>query len=94
MHIHNVGIRDQINNNVLERLNGTVREREKVIRGLKKEETSILKGQRIFYNYIRPHQSLGGATPSQVAGVDLPLGKNRWLDLMKKSLDNTTGLTP
>lgn len=94
VHIHNVGIRDKINNNVLERLQGTVREREKIIRGLKKEETPILKGQRIFYNYIRPHQSLAGATPSQIACIDLQLSRNRWLDLLEKSLGATTELTP
>ncbi len=88
-HINNVGIKDQVNNNALERLNGTVREREKIIRGLKKEDTPILKGQRIFYNYIRPHQSLGGATPSQIAGVELNLGENKWLNLMKKSLSSS-----
>lgn len=93
-HIHNVGIRDRVNNNVMERLHGTHRERNKVQRGLKKEDTLIIPGQRIYYNFIKPHQSLGGATPSQVAGVELPLGENKWLDLMKKSLDTTKNLTP
>ncbi len=91
-HIHNVGIKDQVNNNVLERLHGTVRERNKVQRGLKKVDTQIINGQRIYYNFIRPHQALGGATPSQVAGVDLPLGNNKWLELMKKSLSDKTNL--
>ena len=67
-HIHNVGMWDKVNNNVLERLHGTVREQNKVQRGLKKEDAQIINGQRIYYNFIRPHQALGGATPSQVAG--------------------------
>lgn len=59
-HIRNVGFRDKTNNNIMERLNGTVRERNKVQRGLKKKETPIVEGQRIYYNFIRPHESLGG----------------------------------
>ena len=74
------------------RFNGTVRERDKVIRGFKKEETPILKNHRIFYNYIRPHQSLAGATPSDIACVDLQLGNNKWLDLIKKSLSAISNL--
>ena len=88
-HIDNVSINDKVNNNVLERFNGTVRERDKVIRGFKKEDTPILKGQRIFYNYIRPHQALGGATPSQIAGVELNLGRNKWFELLTKSLNTS-----
>ena len=34
-HLHNAGISKEVNNNLMERLNGTVREREKVMRGFK-----------------------------------------------------------
>ena len=40
-------------------MNGETRDREKTIRGLKKVDTSILKGCQIFHNYIREHQALG-----------------------------------
>ncbi len=36
-----------------------IRDREKTIRGLKKADTSILKGCQIFNNYISEHQTLG-----------------------------------
>ncbi len=68
-HIHNVGIKDKVNNNVLERLNGTVREREKVIRGFKTDVTPIFKEHRIYYNFIKPHESLDGKTPSEEAEI-------------------------
>lgn len=33
------------------RLNGEVRDREKVMRGLKKSDTTILTGYQLFHNY-------------------------------------------
>jgi len=76
------------NNNIIERLHWTIRERNKVQRGLKKEETPIIEGLRIYYNFIRPHESLGGKTPAEVAGLDLGLSQNKWLDLLKLALAN------
>ncbi len=36
--------------------------------------------------------TLNGATPSQIAEIDIELGRNRWLSLLKQSLNhqNTT----
>jgi len=84
-HVRLAGIAKRENNNMVERLHGTVRERDKVIRGLKKEESDIIEGLRIYYNFIRPHMALKGLTPAQVAGIDLQLGQNRWEDLIRKS---------
>jgi putative transposase len=42
-------------NNKMERLNGGIRDREKVMRSLKKKETPILTGYQLFHNYMRPH---------------------------------------
>lgn len=59
-----------------------IRERNKVQRGLKKEDTPIINGERIYYNFIRPKQALDGKTPAEKAGIDLQLGDNKWLELM------------
>ena len=56
--------------NIIERLQGTIREREKVMRGLKTEETMIIEGIRIHYNFTRPHKGLNGQTPAEAAGID------------------------
>jgi len=86
-HIRNVGFRDKTNNNRIERFHGTFRERDKVLRGLKKEETAkmIAEGFRAYYNFLRPHQALESKTPAEKANINPDLGRNRWLSLIQKS---------
>ena len=83
-HIRNVGFRDKTNNNLIERLHGTVRERDKVLRGRKREDT-IADGFRVYYNLIKPHMGLKGKTPAEEANIDLELGMNKWLSLIRKA---------
>lgn len=72
-------------NNILERLNGTTRERLKVMRGFGTKEGAKLAmdGWRAYYNLIRPHQGLQGKTPAEMAGIPLPEGDNRWMALIQ-----------
>jgi transposase-like protein len=65
-HVRMPRSRDKTNNCLVERLNGTIREREKVMRGLKREESAqkILEGSGACCNFIRKHQSLKGKTPA------------------------------
>jgi len=83
-HIRKPRFTDLTNNNIVERLNGTVREREKVMRGMKSDDTAedLMNGFRTYYNLIRPHQSLDGQTPAEASGLDLNLEENKWLDLI------------
>jgi len=74
-----------MNNNHIERLHGTIRQREKVMRALKTDETPIVEGHRLYYNFIKPHEALNGQTPSEEAGITIE-GKDKWLSLMKTSL--------
>ena len=84
-HIQKPRFIDPMNNNIVERLQGTIREREKVMRSMKEEIQTIADGLRNYYNFIRPHQSLNGKTPAEMANIDLDLGKNKWLSLIKKA---------
>jgi transposase-like protein len=85
---HKAGVNKEDNNNVVERFNGTVREREKVMRGMQNEETAqdLMEGFRNYYNFIRPHQALNGKTPAEVAGLDLELDENKWKSLIEKAV--------
>lgn len=84
-HLWNVGLEHHPNNNHIERLHGTIRQREKVMRGLKIENTPIIEGHRLFYNFIKPHEALDGKTPSEEAGISVE-GTNKWLTLIRKSV--------
>ena len=71
------------NTNIVERFHGTLKDRLKVMRGLKSPETAhfLIKGWLVFYNYFRPHEGLGDKTPAEVAGAKLPF--QNWLEVAK-----------
>jgi hypothetical protein len=81
-HVRDIHIRGEKNNNKMERLNGEIRDREKVFRGLKRNDTPILTGYQIYHNYIRPHEGLKGKTPADACGVGVG-GENKWLTLIQ-----------
>ncbi|MGI0080779.1 MAG: IS6 family transposase, partial [Nitrososphaerales archaeon] len=79
-HVSKCGVNKgyEATNNRIERMNGTLRERVKVQRGWKSFESQIAEGQRIHYNFIKPHEALEGMTPAQRAGIPI---ENKWLEL-------------
>ncbi len=83
-HIRHITIQGDRNNNKMERLNGEIRDREKVMRGLKNEDTPILKGYQIYHNYLRPHESLDGKTPAEACGVRIE-GDNKWITFIQNA---------
>ena len=89
-HIANVGIRSHLGNHRVERLHNSMREREKVMRHLKKANSAekIFKGYRAYYNFVRPHMALENHTPAQAASVPIELGTNKWLDLIRQAARN------
>jgi len=89
-HIQLESVRARRNNNLIERYHNTFRERDKVMRGFKSRLTAVelMEGFRTYYNFIRPHTSLNSLTPSQVANINLNLERNRWLSLIRKSLNS------
>jgi putative transposase len=60
-----------LNNQKMERMNGGIRDREKIVRGMKKDGSPLIKGLQIYHNYVRPHIGLNGQTPAEVAGITL-----------------------
>ena len=88
-HVKGVGTQGRTNNNKVERLNGTVRDREKTMRGMNNEDSAevFVNGFKAYYNFI-PHKGLDGKTPAEEAGIDLELDRNRWLSLIKKGVEH------
>ena len=83
-HISHIHLKGDKNNNKMERLNGRIRDREKVMRSLKKDNSSIIVGVQIYYNLIMPHMGLGGDTPADRAGIKVE-GDNKWITLIQNA---------
>jgi len=82
--IRSISVRNQGLNSRVERLNGTMRDREKVMRGMNTAESAqkIIEAMRIHYNFCREHSKLG-KTPAEQAGIKLDLGQNKIENLIK-----------
>lgn len=78
------------NNQNVERLNGTIRDRLRPMRGLQNQETAELmtSAYRNYYNFIKPHNSLNGSTPAIKANIGVDLEGNKWMSLLKLSMKN------
>ena len=84
VHVQDIRLSGKVHNNKMERQNGEWRDREKVMRGLKKEDSPVLAGMQIYHNFIRPHMGLGGKTPAEAAGIKVE-GENKWLTLIQNA---------
>jgi len=84
-HIEHATWKGQSNDNrKMERLNGEIRDREKVMRGLKNEDAPIITGYQIYHNYVRPHEALNGKTPAEACGITVK-GQDKWLTLIQNA---------
>jgi putative transposase len=82
-HAADVALQSGLNNSI-ERMHGSIREREKVMRGIKSMDTPFFKGNQIYMNFVRPHSALDGMTPAEAAGVGVEGG---WMGLIKRSVE-------
>jgi putative transposase len=84
VHVRHIHFKNDMNNNKMERMNGEFRDREKIVRGLKKMDSPMFDGYQIYHNYIRPHMGLDGATPADKAGIEIK-GKDKWETLIQNA---------
>lgn len=84
-HVREIHLRNEkANNNIQERLNGEFRDREKVARGLKKEDSPIIEGSKICHNFIRPYMGLDGGTPVDRTRITIR-GDNKWETIIENA---------
>ena len=71
----------------IERFNGTIKNRTKIMRcfGSFHPCQTTLNAFKIYYNFLRPHMALDGKTPAEEAGIHLNL-KNRWIYLIRQAM--------
>ena len=84
IHIRHIHMAGDMNNNQQESFNGnTIRLREDVIRGLKREDSAHISGLRLYHNFVRPHLGLpDNQTPAEAAGIIIE-GDNKWMTLIQ-----------
>ena len=82
-HIHLSGKWSR-DNNKMERLNREIRDREKVFRGLKRMDTAVLDGMRVYYNYTKKHGALKGMTPAEASLIRID-GPNKWKTIIQNA---------
>ena len=87
-HVQDIRFDGTVRNTKMERMNGEIRDREKVVRGVKKENSPLLTGLQIYHNYVRPHMGLDGKTPADLAGIKVE-GENKWLTLIQNASKKT-----
>ena len=90
-HERHIRLSGDMNNNQMESFNGaTLRHREKVTRGLKKDDSAILTGLRVYHNFVRPHQGLpNNQTPAEAAGIHIE-GNNKYLTMIQAAAKSTS----
>jgi putative transposase len=83
--IRDIRFDGSIHNYKMERINGELRDREKVMRSLKSTQTPILRGMQLFHNFVRPHMGLENEiTPTEAAGIKVE-GENKWLTIIQNA---------
>ena len=74
------------NNNPVERYNGKLDDRLKIIRGgfgSFEGAKSFMDLQRVLHNFVNPHQELKEKTPAEMAEITLPLRRRKLLNLIR-----------
>lgn len=84
-HIQMKGITKSAEQNIIERFHGSIKQRYKVMRGLKTTKSAkiILEAwSTIHYNYFKPHESIGNVAP--IYKTDFKPEFSNWVELIDK----------
>jgi len=90
VHVFYPSWKKKFKNNPIERLHNTEKQTTKTFRGFDNFESTknFFDFNRVYYNFIRKHTSLGKITPAEAAGIFLELKNNRFLSLIEILLDS------
>jgi hypothetical protein len=84
-HIQSKPFTDVNSTNIIERFQGTLKDRTKIIRGFKNMRTAELLTDAwlVHYNFFKEHETLGNIPPAQKMGIPTPL-KN-WAEVVNQA---------
>lgn len=86
-HIKTKSIEKGFENRPIERFHNEIRAVIKSKRGLGNDKSAqeFADAYRLYHNFARPHAGISGKTPAEATGIDLGLGDNKIMGLIKKS---------
>ena len=86
-HVKTKSLKEGFVNRPIERYHNEIREKLKARRGLGNDESAQTFSEllKINHNFVKPHQGLNGKTPAQAANINLNLGDDKYLDLIKQA---------
>jgi len=84
-HIQSKPFTDVNSTNIIERFQGTLKDRTKIIRGFKNMRTAELLTDAwlVHYNFFKEHETLGNIPPAQKMGIAIPI-KN-WAEVVNQA---------
>ena len=71
-------------------MNGEFRDKEKVNRRIKKDDSVMFDGYQTYHNFLRPHIGLDGQTPDEKCGIKFE-GNNKWITLIQNASEKIHG---
>ena len=86
-HLYTKSIQDGFTNRPVERWHNEMRETLNARRGLGNEESvqTMMEFLKIYHNWVKSHMGLDGKTPAQAAWLDMGLGGDKFMGLLKES---------
>jgi len=95
-HIRSRPFTDQDSTNLIERFQGTLKDRTKVLRGFKRADNArlVTEGFLVHYNFFKQYESVGNVPPSLNMGLQLPF--KDWYEVVRVSgleTETTTDLS-
>ncbi len=83
-HTCRIPFKNDRNTNKMEQLNGGIRDREKIMKPPKTDDSPIITGLQIYHNYIRSHMGIDRHTPSEKAGIKVE-ELNKWIIIIQNA---------
>ena len=84
-HIQSKPFTDVNSTNIIERFQGTLKDRTKIIRGFKNMTTAeiLTDAWLVHYNFFKEHESLGNIPPAQKMGIPTPF--KDWAEVVSQA---------
>jgi hypothetical protein len=57
----------------------------RIVWRVKSMKTPIFEGNRVYRNFISPHEGLDGKMPAEMAGIGVS-GECKWMELIKRCI--------